>query len=228
MRIAGWQKTSLIDYPGSISTVLFTSGCNWKCVYCHNYKLVTGKHNLIDENEIKNYIWEHRNKLDAVVVSGGEPTLQSGLITFLVWLKTTGLKIKLDTNGWNLEVLKDIFDRKLVDYIAMDIKTSFEKYEKITKVLVDKDKIIRSINLVKNSGVDYEFRTTVFKKFVELNDLIEICKLINGGKRYFLQNYVYCNSIKNGKQILSYPEEELFEMVNCLKQRFKIEEIGMR
>jgi len=228
MRFVGWQKTSLIDYPKSISTVLFTSGCNWKCFYCHNYKLVTDNRNLIDENEIKKYILERSNKLDAVVVSGGEPTLQPDLIEFLVWLRKTGLKVKLDTNGWNFNALKNILDKKLVDYIAMDIKTSFDKYEKITKVLVDKNEIIRSINLIKNGEVDYEFRTTVFKEFVELDDLKEIGKLINGAEKYFLQNYVYRESIKNGNKIMNYTDDRLRKMVEVLKKEFNFGKIGIR
>jgi pyruvate formate lyase activating enzyme len=228
MRFSGWQKTSLIDYPGNVSTVLFTFGCNWKCFYCHNYQMVTNPKNLIDENEIKDYIWQRRKKLDAVVVSGGEPTLQIDLIDFIVWLRTTGLKIKLDTNGWNSNILKDIFKRKLVDYVAMDIKSSENNYKKITKVYINFDQIKKSIRLIMNSGIDYEFRTTIFKKWVELDDLEEIGKLINGTKKYFLQNYVFRESIKNGKSILRYSDEELEKVVKILKQRFSIKEIGIR
>jgi pyruvate formate lyase activating enzyme len=228
MRFSGWQKTSLIDYPGNVSTVLFTFGCNWKCFYCHNYQMVTNPKNLIDENEIKDYIWQRRKKLDAVVVSGGEPTLQSDLIDFLVWLRTTGLKIKLDTNGWNPNILKDIFKSKLVDYIAMDIKSSENNYKKIVKVDINFDQIKKSIRLIMDSGIDYEFRTTVFKKWVELDDLEEIEKLINGAKKYFLQNYVYRESIKNGESILSYSDEELEKIVKILRQKFLIKEIGVR
>ena len=228
MKIAGWQKTSLVDYPGEISTVLFTSGCNWKCFYCHNYKMVTDPKNLVDENEIKNYIWQHRGKLDAVVVSGGEPTIQPDLIDFLKWLRGTGLKIKLDTNGSNPEVIKKILDKKLVDYIAMDVKSGIKNYGKITKLKIDFENIGRSIRLTMNSKIDYEFRTTVFKKFVELEDLEEIGKLINGAKKYFLQNYVYRKSIKNGKKILSYSEVELKNTIKVLKSEFTFGEIGVR
>ena len=228
MKIAGWQKTSLVDYPGEISTVLFTSGCNWKCFYCHNYQLVTNPKILVDENEVKNYIWQHRGKLDAVVVSGGEPTIQPDLIDFLKWLRGTGLKIKLDTNGSNPEVIKKILDKKLVDYIAMDVKSGIKNYGKITKLKIDFENIGRSIRLTMNSKIDYEFRTTVFKKFVELEDLEEIGKLINGAKKYFLQNYVYRKSIKNGKKILSYSEVELKNTIKVLKSEFTFGEIGVR
>ena len=228
MKIAGWQKISLVDYPGKVSTVLFTSGCNWKCFYCHNYKMVTDKRNLVDESGIKNYIWERKLKLDAVVVSGGEPTLQSDLINFLVWLRTVGLKIKLDTNGSNPEVIKNILHKKLVDYVAMDIKSGYKNYSEIVGAKIDFNDIKKSIGLIMESEIDYEFRTTVFKNWVDLDDLKEIGKLIDGAKKYFLQNYVYRESIKDGKKILSYSEEELKDMVKVLRSEFKFGEIGVR
>jgi pyruvate formate lyase activating enzyme len=228
MKIAGWQKTSLVDYPGKVSTVIFTFGCNWKCFYCHNYQMVTDKRNLVDESEIKNYIWQRRKKLDAVVVSGGEPTLQPDLVDFLVWLRKTELKIKLDTNGWSPEILEDILEKDLVDYVAMDIKSGENNYSEIVGVKINFENIKKSIRLIMKSEIDYEFRTTVFKKWVELSDLKEIGKLIDGAKKYFLQNYVYRESIKNGKNILSYSDEELEKAVKILRQNFLIEEIGVR
>ena len=228
MKISGWNKISLVDYPGKVSTIVFTSGCNWKCFYCHNYKMVTDPKNLVDENEVKDYIWQRKNKLDAVVVSGGEPTIQSDLVDFLLWLKSTGLKIKLDTNGTRPEVIENILGRKLVDYIAMDVKSGLRKYGKIAKVKIDFKKIKKSIELIMNSKIDYEFRTTVFKKWVELKDLEEIGVIINGAKKYFLQNYVYRESIKDGEKILSYSEEELESMVEILKSKFNFGEVGIR
>lgn len=228
MNFAGWQKTSLIDYPGSISTVLFTSGCNWKCIYCHNYQAITDPRNLVNEDKIKDFILERKNKIEAVVVSGGEPTLQTDLIDFLKWLKQTKLKIKLDTNGWNPEILGKILKLKLVDYVAMDIKTSFKKYYDITQVKIDEEKIKRSIFLLKNSDVDYEFRTTVFRNLVETEDLKEICGLVEGSKKYFLQNYVYQKSIKNGEKLKSYTEGELSALIDFLKCNYKIERIEKR
>jgi pyruvate formate lyase activating enzyme len=228
MKIAGWQITSLIDYPGKISTVLFTSGCNWKCFYCHNYKMVTSIKNLVDENEIKDYLWQKRNKLDAVVISGGEPTLQSDLIKFLKCLKKMKLKIKLDTNGSKPEIIKNILDGNLVDYVAMDIKSGIKKYDEIIRTKIDFKNVKKSIELIMKSGIDYEFRTTVFKIWVNLVDLREIGKIINGAKKYFLQNYVYRESIENGKNILSYSEEELEEMIMILKSEFKFGEVGIR
>jgi pyruvate formate lyase activating enzyme len=228
MKIAGWNKISLIDYPGKVSTIVFTSGCNWKCFYCHNYQMVTDKRNLVDESEIKNYIWQRRKKLDAVVVSGGEPTLQPDLVDFLVWLRKTELKIKLDTNGWSPEILEDILEKDLVDYVAMDIKSGENNYSEIVGVKINFENIKKSIRLIMKSEIDYEFRTTVFKKWVELDDLKEIGELINGAKKYFLQNYVYRESIKNGKSILNHSEEELEKVVKILRQKFSIKEIGIR
>jgi len=189
---------------------------------------VTDKRNLVDESGIKNYIWERKLKLDAVVVSGGEPTLQSDLINFLVWLRTVGLKIKLDTNGSNPEVIKNILDKKLVDYVAMDIKSGYKNYSEIVGAKIDFNDIKKSIGLIMESEIDYEFRTTVFKNWVDLDDLKEIGKLIDGAKKYFLQNYVYRESIKDGKKILSYSEEELKDIINVLRSEFKFGDIGMR
>lgn len=228
MNFAGWQKTSLIDYPGSISTVLFTSGCNWKCIYCHNYQAITDPRNLVNEDKIKDFILERKNKIEAVVVSGGEPTLQTDLIDFLKWLKQTKLKIKLDTNGWNPRILEKILEQNLVDYVAMDIKTSFKKYYDITRIKIDEEKIRRSIFLLKNSEIDYEFRTTVFRDFVEIGDLEEICRLIYGSKKYFLQSYVYQKSIKGGEKIKSYSEDQLYVLIDFLRRNYKIEKIEMR
>ncbi|MGC8971837.1 MAG: anaerobic ribonucleoside-triphosphate reductase activating protein, partial [bacterium] len=164
MLIGGLQKFSLIDYPGKISAVIFTKGCNFRCPYCHNPELVIfdGK-DLIEEDYIFSFLREKRGKLDGVVLTGGEPTLQSDLINFLKEIKGLGFFTKLDTNGSNPEVIERLLEEKILDYIAMDIKANLEKYNDVTHSNVDIEKIKKSIDIIMHSGIDYEFRTTIVR-----------------------------------------------------------------
>jgi pyruvate formate lyase activating enzyme len=193
MRIGGIQKTTLIDYPEKIATTIFTVGCNFSCNYCHNPELVLPKKfstPLIEEEEIFSFLKSRVGKLEAVCVSGGEPTLQMDLSSFIQKIKKLGFLVKLDTNGLFPEKLKNIFQEGGVDYVAMDIKAPLKKYKYFSSQKNIKSVVQKSISLIKNYGIDYEFRTTVAKPLILTKDFEDIGKLINGASRYFIQNYV--------------------------------------
>jgi len=176
MKIGGLQKLSLIDYPGRICAIVFTQGCNFRCGYCHNPELVIPElfSSCIPLGETYSFLESRRNDLDGIVVSGGEPTLQRGLIPFIKEIKKMGFLVKLDTNGSRPKVLGDIFLNNLVDYIAMDIKGPFQKYNKVCAVEVDVKDIKTSIRMIEHSKVSYQFRTTYDANLLENKDLQEI------------------------------------------------------
>ena len=192
MRIGGFQKFSLIDYPGKICAIVFTQGCNFRCPYCHNPELVKpslfGK--TIPEEEIFSFLEKRKGKLDAVEITGGEPTLQKDLVDFIRRIKEIGYLVKLDTNGSNPEILLEIINHSLVDYIAMDIKAPLEKYKEVIHSVISPEKIKRSIRMIMNSDIRYEFRTTVVKSQLSKEDIINIGKLIEGAELYILQKFI--------------------------------------
>jgi len=192
MLIGGFQKVSLIDYPGKICAIIFTQGCNFRCPYCHNPELInlSDSQNLINEEEILLFLRMRKGKLDAVVITGGEPTLQQDLIEFLRKIREMGYLIKLDTNGSYPELIEKIIKLKIVDYLTMDVKAPLEKYQEITNSKVNPDIIRKSIESIMKSGADYEFRTTLVKSQLNKEDIIEIGKLIKDSKLYVLQKFV--------------------------------------
>jgi pyruvate formate lyase activating enzyme len=189
MQIAGLQKTSLIDYPGLLSAVVFTQGCNFRCGFCHNPDLIPSIGNS-DTSEIEffEFLESRRNVLEGIVITGGEPTIQPDLMQFISRVRDHRLKIKLDTNGSNPETLKRLLETKLIDYIAMDIKGPFEKYNPICR-FGEINNIKESIEIIKKSGLPYEFRTTVLPAFHELADFEKIGEAINGADRYAIQGF---------------------------------------
>lgn len=194
MFIGGLQKSSLIDYPGEIVCIVFLAGCNLRCGFCHNPELVLPKliekQPHIKEGVFFDFLKSRKNLLDGVVVTGGEPTIHSDLSGFLKKIKKLGFLVKLDTNGTHPEVLRDLIDAGLVDYIAMDIKTSLNKkrYSQVIGVVANIKNIKQSIEIIKNSGLDHEFRTTAVPFFHTLKDIINIVKFVAPSK-YFLQNF---------------------------------------
>ena len=192
IKFYGLQKLTLLDFPGKMACTVFTGGCNMRCPFCHNRSLVFLNENdgEISANEILEYL-ESRNKvLDGICISGGEPTLHSGLKDFIKKVKSLGLQVKLDTNGTNFKVLKELIDEHLLDYVAMDIKNCPKKYpETVGFENYDMSEIEKSKDYLLEDHVDYEFRTTVVKQFHEVDDFEEIGKWINGAKRYYLQNF---------------------------------------
>lgn len=190
MKIGGLQKYTLIDYPGKISAIVFTMGCNFRCPYCHNPELVDETGALIDEDEVFAFLDRRRTLLDAVTISGGEPTIHDDLIPFMEKIKALGFLIKLDTNGTNPDVIREIQEKQLADYFAMDIKGPLCAYEQTVARPVDTDAIRTSINLLIHGKTPYEFRTTVVKSLLSPADLQAIGDDIRGAQTYYLQKFV--------------------------------------
>lgn len=192
MQINGFQKLTLLDFPGKVACIVFTPGCNFRCPFCHNASLVTHiDGERIEEEEILSYLKKRQGLLDGVVVTGGEPTLQGDLADFLGKVKALGYAVKLDTNGTSPEKLKTLVEKGLVDYVAMDIKNTAAKYPVTagygSAVL---GKVEESIDFLLADTVDYEFRTTVTAELHTPQDIGDIAKRIKGAKRYFLQNFI--------------------------------------
>ena len=191
MEFQGIEKISFVDWEGKICTTLFTGSCNFRCPFCHNSKLVENQYQLISEEEIFDHLKERRKVVDGVVVSGGEPTLQRELPEFLGRLKYLGFAVKLDTNGTNPAMLKQILDNKLVDYVAMDIKNNFEAYQPITATKKNYSSLVKeSLILLRDSGIDYELRTTLVKEFHNENNINLLAQDLKGEKTLYLQKYV--------------------------------------
>lgn len=182
----------MIDYPGKISAIVFTQGCNFRCPYCHNPELVDPHlfSEQIDPDDIFAFLEKRKGKLDAVVITGGEPTIHKDLPIFAQRIKDMGYLVKVDTNGTNPDILRDIISRGSVDYIAMDLKAPIEKYEHVVKVQVNKDAIATSVSMILDSGVDYEFRTTLVRGLLIPDDILKIGDMIRGARQYVLQKFV--------------------------------------
>ena len=188
MKIGGFQKTSLVDYPGRIASIVFLASCNMRCGYCYNADLACGRLPTISTSSILQQLMDRHKYVDAVVITGGEPTIWPDLPAFMERLKKSGFSVKLDTNGLMPERLGPILKAGLADYVAMDVKAPFAKYAEITGVLMDPNKIKESIELIKFSGIDYEFRTTVAPGLTS-EDLKTIAQQITPAKRWFLQPF---------------------------------------
>jgi len=219
--IRGMQKTSLVDYPPNIACTVFLGGCNFRCGFCHNPDIIYRRPAQIPEAEFFGFLEERKNLLDAVCVSGGEPTLHKYLPEFLMKIKNKGLKVKLDTNGTNPEMLANIIDNKLVDYIAMDIKGPLGDYENICGCKVDVEKIRESIEQVKRM-FDYEFRLTAVPGFVNKENIKGIGELLKASKRIFLQQFVSSVDLVdfNLQNKKPYTVKELEEMKEILRPYF--------
>jgi len=192
MIVCGYEKFSMVDYDKYIACTMFTGGCNFRCPFCHNGALVVGdlKEQQIDIEEVFDYIEKRKGMIDAVCITGGEPTLQKDLIDVYRRVKKLGLKTKLDSNGLKPEVIKELLDENLLDYVAMDIKNSRAKYAMTVGLdSVDLGNIDKSIEILKSSNINYEFRTTLIKEFHTVEDMEEISEWIKGAKNYFIQKY---------------------------------------
>ena len=221
MKIGGFNKFSLIDYPGKVSAVIFTQGCNFRCPFCHNRELVLPElfQECIPEDEISDFLLKRKKQLDGVVITGGEPTIQNDLIEFISEIKNMGFLIKLDTNGSQPKTIQKLINSGSVDYIAMDIKAPLEKYHQLIGVNFDRKAIEKSIELIRSSKIDFEFRTTVVKPFLKLEDLDQIKKII-GNTKYKLQNFVSSSKLVNKEFttecITQYSDEEIRKFRNWL------------
>ena len=200
MKIYGLQKMTLLDFPGRVACTVFLGGCDYRCPFCHNYELADGSADPVMEvDELLAFLKKRQGLLDGVAITGGEPCLYRDLPALLEQIKALGFAAKLDTNGAHPALLKEILDRGLADYVAMDIKNSPEKYaQTVGLAAVDLEPVKQSIALLMNSGVDYEFRTTVVAEFHEAADFEGMGQLIAGAKRYFLQCFTDRDSVPFG------------------------------
>ena len=191
IKFYGFQKLTLLDYPGKMAATVFTGGCNFRCPFCHNKGLVyLNNQEEISVDEILDYLEKRKKVLDGLCVTGGEPTLHPGLKDFIKKVKELGLQVKLDTNGTDFEKMKELVEEGLVDYVAMDIKNSKELYKKTAGLeKLDLSNIEKSVNYLKENHVDYEFRTTLVKEFHEEANFSDIGEWLKGAKRYYLQNF---------------------------------------
>jgi len=225
--IGGFQKSSLIDYPEKISAIIFTQGCNFKCPYCHNPELIMGPANqLWDETAILKFLASRQGKLDGVVITGGEPTLHKSLPEFIKQIRDLGFLIKLDTNGSNPAMLKELLNKYLIDYVAMDIKAPIEKYSTIVGDKVDAKNILKSIKILKKSGIKHEYRTTVVKSLLSPADFEEIGKMIQGADKYYLQRFVPTKTLNESfLNETTYSDEEFAPIIATLQKYIELVEL---
>lgn len=225
MLIGGLQKTTLIDYPDKIAATVFTVGCNFNCSFCHNPELVISekikKQPLIKEETFFDFLESRKKLLDAICITGGEPTIQNDLVDFARKIKEMGFLVKLDTNGSRPKVLARLFQKNLIDFTAMDIKSSLNKYCQVVSGQFKQQNILESIALIRNSGKAYEFRTTAIPGLVDKEDIKKIGQLLNGAERFALQQFEIGKNL-NGlwRGVKLYSEDDLKEMVEIAQQYF--------
>jgi len=226
MKISGFIKSSLIDYPGKLASVIFTQGCNMACKFCHNWELIPKCHptgDIIDENIVFDYLAKAKGFVDALVITGGEPSIQSDLIPFIRKVKKLGLCVKLDTNGTNPKLLRLLLQQKLIDYVAMDIKTVLEL--SAYKVLVGDQftenqlmNVKKTIAILKDSSIDVEFRTTLIRESHSKSEIRKMCEVLKGNYRYTLQTFSPSKVLDPCFENYSaYSPLEIEEIIECNK-----------
>ena len=219
MKIGGFQKTSLLDYPDRISAIVWTSGCNFRCPFCYNKKLAIGTAELFPEDEILSFLSKRKHLLDAVVISGGEPLLHDDLIDFIHRIKNLHLLVKIDTNGGFPDKLDDLLEHHLIDYV----KAPKKKYHQLSGSKVDISEIEKSIDLIKTRAPAYEFKTTFIPGILIKEDIVEIGKWLNGAETYFLQQFKRLLPLvsKDLETAVPYPKEYVYETLAAIKPFFK-------
>lgn len=218
MKICGFQKTTLLDFPGHVAATVFTGGCNFRCPFCHNAGLVLAPEEQPDipEEEVLSYLRKRRGMLEGVCITGGEPTLQPDLAGFIGRLKELGYLVKLDTNGYRPRVLQELIEKKLVDYVAMDVKASVKNYPRACGCAgMDVSRIEESIAILKSGSVPYEFRTTVVDGIHTVEEFESIGRLLEGSSAYYLQGFeesenVMCAGFR------AFPAETMKEMAEIV------------
>ncbi len=266
MFIGGLQKSSLIDYPEKISAIIFTQGCNFRCPYCHNPELIEKNCSPIPPPTLRwrdgvggiiEFLKSRIGKLDGVVITGGEPTLHKDLPEFISKIKTLGFAVKLDTNGTNPQMLQELIDKKLIDYVAMDIKAPLDKYCDVVCANVDTNKVQQSIDILKNSnvilnsfqdrkierlyerpcdaeinsarresGFQYEFRTTVVKSQLSYDDFKQMGKMLNGAQKYYLQRFLPTKTLNRFfVNQTTYSDEEFMPIISDFKSKIDFVEL---
>lgn len=226
--IKGLQKTSLIDYPGKICCVIFLPSCNFRCPFCQNPDLILVPDRIptTTEEEFFDFLQKRKKWLDGICITGGEPCIHNELPDFIEKIKELGFLVKLDTNGSNPEMIKQLLDKKLLDYIAMDIKTSLDIYEKATKVRTDMEKVKNSIELIRKSGIDHEFRATAVPGIFDKNDAEAVGRFLWGSKNFYLQQFRPQNTLdRKYEKVRPYSKEELEKLAKILGKYIKNVEI---
>ncbi|MFT4312818.1 MAG: anaerobic ribonucleoside-triphosphate reductase activating protein [Candidatus Woesearchaeota archaeon] len=217
----GLQKTSLVDFPQTICATLFTKGCNMRCGYCHNPDLVLPQKKVpsISEEDIFSFLDNKKNVLEGICITGGEPTLHRDLYNFCVKVKKRGLKIKLDTNGTNPQIVQKLIDEKLVDYIAMDIKAPKEKYSLVSKLhpsLVEK--VFQTVAILQSSSILFEFRSTIVRDVHTIEDIRQMIHQVSPVDTFILQRSLNANAMDNRiRTIPSFTDDEMNDFVNNLR-----------
>lgn len=222
MQVTGIQKLTLLDYPGTVACTVFTAGCNFRCPFCHNAMLVLPEQiepNYLTDGEVFDFLRKRRGVLDGVAVTGGEPLLHRDMPEFLSRIKELGYKIKLDTNGSNPALLREIVEAGLVDRVAMDIKNAPESYaETIGFECFDIAPVEQSKNFLLEGSVDYEFRTTVVRGIHTKESLIGAAKWISGAKEYYLQQFKDSGSLVMGEGLSAYDEKQMHELAEAVRE----------
>ena len=215
----GFQNVTLLDYPGKVASTVFLGGCNFRCPFCHNGTLVVNpnRYQTISDTEVLEYLRSKSKVLDGVCVTGGEPLLYD-IEPFLQEVKQIGLLVKIDHNGTKPEKLQQLIEHRLVDFVTVDIKNSPQKYSQTIGVHnFDLKPVQRTIDLLRDGAVDYEFRTTVVKGLHDADDFPDIGKMIEGAKQYFLQQYVDSGDILHNNNFSSYTQLEMQQFVDIIK-----------
>ncbi len=220
MQICGLQKTTLLDYPEKVAATIFLKGCNFRCSYCHNMNIAEGAQELpfISTEELFGFLNKRKGILDGVCITGGEPTINKELPEFIKEIKKLGFLVKLDTNGTDPSMLKQLIENELIDYAAMDIKSSLNGYAQVTGSAAFKpDKIKESIDILLNGDMSYELRTTVVKEYHDTEVFEEIGQMIRGCKNYYLQAFRDSQYVKD-HSLSSYNKEELLAIAKQLEK----------
>ena len=225
MKIAGIQKVTLLDFPGKVACMIFTQGCNLCCPFCQNSSLIpTKEKSNMTVDEVLDYLNLRKKILDGVVITGGEPLVQKDIKDLLRNIKELGLLIKIDTNGTYPLILKEIIEEGLVDYVAMDIKNVDSKYMVTVGKKINIDNIKKSIDILKSSKIDYEFRTTLVKEFHNFEDIKKICELVGKDSKYYLQNFEDSSDVIN-HNLHGFTRDELLLIYENIKENFPNVEI---
>ena len=220
MKISGLQKLTLLDFPGRTACIIFTQGCNFNCSYCHNSELIdNSKQGLLNTNQVIDFLKSRQKLLDGIVITGGEPTIQSDLKEFIMIVRELGYKIKLDTNGSTPKVLESLLKENLLDYVAMDIKTTFSDYPSITETKDSEKNVQKSIELLKNSNIPHEFRMTIIKNKHSIKDIIDVCEFVGPKEKLYLQNFELSDEVRD-KALESFTKSELTIIQDLLQVIF--------
>ena len=225
MIIKGFQKTTLLDFPGKVAATVFTGGCNFRCPFCHNASLVTHiKEDTVEESEVLSYLEKRKNILDGICITGGEPLLQPDIDAFCRKVRALGLAVKLDTNGSRPEALKHLIEEGLVDYVAMDIKNSKDAYARTCGLERFPDGVEESIRLIMSCGIPYEFRTTVTREFHSPETIEALTRWIRGAERYFLQCFTDSGDLI-GEGLSAYSATEMEALLSLARKEIPSAEL---